>query len=125
MTKLSPIVAPAAIIIGLFCAAVRGQKPDQASSFEVASIRPTRGGVPKSDRSGMRLIRNTSHRIVDLMKLKCPRCKHVWNYNGNRERVTGCSNCHIGVTIRNTSNKVSYREHFAKSNSIMLSCSAV
>jgi hypothetical protein len=36
----------------------------------------------------------------ELMKLKCQRCKHEWNYRGKNLWVTSCPRCHTSVSVR-------------------------
>ncbi len=56
--------------------------------------------------------KNTSHAsdrfkylltcLQGMVKLKCQRCKHIWNYKGKKKKYVSCGNidCKTSVTIR-------------------------
>jgi uncharacterized C2H2 Zn-finger protein len=35
-----------------------------------------------------------------MVVLKCPRCKHVWNYRGKNPYNCNCAYCHTGLSIK-------------------------
>ena len=40
--------------------------------------------------------------VKNMVKLKCQRCKHIWNYKGKKKHYVSCGNsdCKTSVTIR-------------------------
>jgi hypothetical protein len=34
------------------------------------------------------------------MRLRCPKCGHIWDYKGRREFYVTCPNCYYKVNIR-------------------------